>query len=130
MNNNSAEYRTIVQCTPDLTTALKNDLVTLSGELFAAGLIAEDNAAALTNQSVGTAIRAAQLMEFVRNRISLDTKNYLIFIQVLLKRWDDHENILNILDRKYKELGKLSVMISGIYFTVIGKGCMPDARCC
>lgn len=111
MNNNSAEYRTIVQCTPDLTTALKYDLVTLSGELFAAGLIAEDNAAALTNEIVGTATRAAQLMEFVRNRISLDTKNYLSFIQVLLKRRDDHENILNILDRKYNELGKLSVMI-------------------
>ena len=60
-NNNSPEYRTIVQCTPELTTALKNDLVSLSGELLAAGLIADDNAAALNNQFIGKADRAAQL---------------------------------------------------------------------
>ena len=104
-NSNSPEYRTIIQCTPDLTTALKNDLVPLSGELLAAGLIADDNAAALTNQFIGVAHRAAQLMGFVRNRVSLDTKNYLSFIQVLQQRQDNHKDILEILDKKYKELG-------------------------
>ena len=105
-NGNSPEYRTIIQCTSELTTALKNDLVTLAGELLAAGLIADDNAAALTNQFIGAAHRAAQLMGFVRNRVSLDTNNYLAFIQVLQQRQDDHKNILEILDRKYRELGK------------------------
>lgn len=104
-NSNSPEYRTIIQCTPELTTALKNDLDPLSGELLAAGLIADDNAAALTNQFLGVANRAAQLMGFVRNRVSLDTNNYLSFIEVLQLRQDDHKNILEILGKKYSELG-------------------------
>jgi hypothetical protein len=102
---NSVEHRTIIQCTPELTTALKNDLVSLSGELLAAGLIADDNASALTNQFIGAANRAAQLMGFVRNRVLLDTKNYLSFIKVLQLRQDDHKSILEILDKKYRELG-------------------------
>ena len=104
-NSNSPEYRTIIQCTPELTTALKNDLVSLSGELLAAGLIADDNAAALNNQFFGAAHRAAELVGFVRNRVMLDTNNYLSFIKVLQSRQDDHKNILEILDKKYRELG-------------------------
>ena len=104
-NSNSPEFRTIIQCTPELTTALKNDLVSLSGELLAAGLIADDNAAALNNQFVGAAHRAAELVGFVRNRVMLDTNNYLSFIKVLQLRQDDHKNILEILDKKYRELG-------------------------
>ena len=104
-NGNSPEFRTIIQCTPELTTALKNDLVSLSGELLAAGLIADDNAAALNNQFVGAAHRVAELVGFVRNRVMLDTNNYLSFIKVLQLRQDDHKNILEILGKKYRELG-------------------------
>ena len=105
-NHNSPEYRTIIQCTPDLTIALRGDLTKLSGELLAAGLIADDNAAALRNQFIGEAERAAQLMGFVRNRVSLDTSNYHSFIRVLEKRKADHIDILQILDNKYRELGE------------------------
>ena len=95
--SNTPEYRTIIQCTPELTTALKNDLVSLSGELLSAGLIADDNAAALCNQFISVAHRAAQLVGFVRNRVSLDTANYHSFIRVLKQREDDHQDILQIL---------------------------------
>ena len=104
-NSNSPEFRTIIQCTPELTTALKNDLVSLSGELLAAGLIADDNAATLNNQFVGAAHRAAELVGFMRNRVMLDTNNYLSFIKVLQLRQDDHKSILEILGIKYRELG-------------------------
>ena len=104
-NSNSPEFRTIIQCTPELTTTLKNDLVSLSGELLAAGLIADDNAAALNNQFVGAAHRVAELVGFVRNRVMLDTNNYLSFIKVLQLRQDNHKNILEILGIKYRELG-------------------------
>ena len=97
-NYNTPEYRTIIQCTPELTAAVKDDLTSLSGELLAAGLIAEDNA--------GKAERAARLVEYVRNRVSLDPGNYHSFIQVLEKRKDDHKNILKILDEKFRELGE------------------------
>ena len=105
-NYNTPEYRTIIQCTPELTAAVKDDLTSLSGELLAAGLIAEDNAANLRNQFIGKAERAARLVEYVRNRVSLDPGNYHSFIQVLEKRKDDHKNILRILDEKFRELGE------------------------
>ena len=109
-NHNSPEYRTIIRCTPDLTTALGGDLTQLSGELLAAGLIAENNAAALRNPFIDKAERAAKLMGFVRNRVSLDTDNYHSFIRVLETRRADHKDILQILDKKFRELGELLQM--------------------
>jgi hypothetical protein len=105
-NHNSPEYRTIIQCSPDLTTAVKDELTSLSVELLAAGLIAGDNAASLKIQFIGQAERAAQLVEYVRNRVSLNTDNYHSFIGVLEKRKDVYEDILKILDEKFRELGE------------------------
>ena len=103
--SNTPEYRTIIQCTPELTTALKHDLVPLSGELLAAGLISDDNHAAVCNQFIDAANRAAQLVGFVRNRVYLDVANYHSFIRVLTHREDDHKHILQLLHKKYRELG-------------------------
>lgn len=105
-NQNSPEYKTIIQCTPNLTTAVKDDLPSLSGELLAAGLIADDNQAALNNQFVDKAHRAAQLVGFVRNRVSLDTDNYHSFIRLLETRKDEHREILKILGEKFRELSE------------------------
>ena len=101
-----SEYCTIVQCTPELTAALKNDLVPLSGELLTAGLIDIDNVAALRDQSIGKEVRAARLMELVKNGVLHISKYYISFIQVLKQRQDDHKDILEILDKKYKEYGE------------------------
>ena len=103
--SNTREYRTIIQCTPELTAALKSDLIPLSGELLAAGLISDDNSAAIRSQFVSSSERAAQLVGLVRNRISLDTANYHSFVRVLKQREDDHRDILQILYKKYRELG-------------------------
>ena len=111
--SNTPEYRTIIQCTPELTAALKGDLVSLSGELLAGGLISEDNDIALCNQFVSEANRAAQLVGFVRNRVSLDTANYHSFIRVLKHREDEHRDILQILYKKYRELGACIKKIMG-----------------
>ena len=116
--SNTPEYRTIVQCTPELTTALKNDLVSLSGELLAAGLIADNNAAALRNPYVNEEHRAAQLLGFVRNRVSLDAANYHSFVRVLKQRQDDHKDILQILYKQHREqCGKYGCkkMHTGLY---------------
>ena len=110
--SNTPEYRTIIQCTPELTTALKSDLILLSGELLAAGLIADDNSAALRNQFVSETHRAAQLVGFLRNRVSLDTANYHSFIRVLKQRQHDHKDILQILYKKYRELGACLIGLS------------------
>ena len=102
-NHNSPEYLTIIRCTPALVTALRDDLVPLSGELLAADLIDDDIAAALNYDFMSKEHRVAQLMEFVRNRVSQDPKRYHSFIEVLKQRQDDHRNILEFLDKKYKE---------------------------
>ena len=104
---NSPEYRTIIQLTPELTTAFRNDLVNLSDELLAAGLISDDNAANLKNPHNGANHRASLLVGWIRNRIQLDENNYLIFIDVLKRRVTDHKSILRHLDEKYKELSEL-----------------------
>ena len=105
---NSPEYQTIVKLTPELTNAFKNDLVNLSDELFAEGLISNDNAANLKNPHNGANHRASSLIAWIRNRIQLDPENnYLAFIKVLKRRLADHKSILKCLDEKYKELGEL-----------------------
>ena len=105
---NSPEYRTIIQLTPELTTAFLNDLINLSGELLAVGLISSNNAANLRNQHNDANYRASQLVELIRNKIELDPKsNYKAFIDVLKQRLADHKSILRRLDEKYKELSEL-----------------------
>lgn len=105
-NHNSPEYKAIIQCSPDLTTAVKDDLTLLSEELLAAGLIAENNVAGLQNQFIGRDERAVQLVGYVRNRVSLNTDNYHSFVGVLEKRKDIHKDILKTLDKKFRELGE------------------------
>ena len=93
----------MIQCTPHLIAAVKDNLTLFSGELLATGLITEDNQAALNNQFVDKAHWASQLVEFVRSRVSLDTGNYHSFIQILETRKDDHKKILKILDEEFSE---------------------------
>lgn len=104
---NSPEYLTLVQCGPELNDAFRGDLNALSTELHAAGLISSDNADGARNPVVPAAHRASELVGFVRNRVKLDTSNYSIFIQVLMKRESDHKAILKILNEKYQSLGEL-----------------------
>ena len=104
----SPEYRTIIQLTPELTTAFQNDLVNLSDELLAEGLISGGNAANLKNPHNDAHHRASCLVGWIRNRIELDPmNNYSIFIDVLKRRVADHKSILRHLDEKYKELSEL-----------------------
>ena len=97
-----AELRTIIECTPDIVNALKDDLLPLSGELLAVGLINSDNEAALRNQHHNPGDRAANLAQFIRNRVEIDSGNYAIFIDTLKNRETDHKSLLKIFDEKFK----------------------------
>ena len=101
---NSVEYRTIIQCIGELKNALLDDLDTISGELLAAGLINDDNETALRKTSIPPASRVADLVQYVRNKVKVEPEMYDVFIQTLMKRKDDHQSILKILNHKYKEL--------------------------
>ena len=107
LNENSPEYRTIVQCTPALELALENELDTLSGELLAANLITSDQATDITDPRLSSMEhRAGEMVALIMDKVALDTKNYWSFIDVLKKSKVHHKNILDILDKKYKELGE------------------------
>ena len=99
-----AELQTIIECSPELVDALKDDLLPLSGELLAVGLINSNNEAALRNQHHNPGDRAANLVQFMRNRVKIDPRSYFVFIETLKKRETDHKPLLKILEKKYKEL--------------------------
>jgi hypothetical protein len=106
------EYRTIIQCTPQLEDAMKNDLTKLCGELSAVGLISPDNASSLRDPRSDTVIvRAAKLVELVANRVKVNGRDYVLFIQVLTRRWVDNRNIVLELEKVYRDLGELNLLL-------------------
>ena len=108
---NSPEYRTIIELTPELTNAFKSDLISLSGEFLSAGFINNGNAGNLRNQHNDAEGRAADLVSWITDKIQLEPKgNYRAFIDVLKRRLADHKSILGRLDEKYKELSKLIIL--------------------
>ena len=106
MGANTPEYLTLIGCTSELTNAVKPHLESLSDELLANGFISQDNRENLNNQFIDKTNRASQMMSVVRTRVQLNEKNFLTFICILLKNVIYHRDILEILDRKYKLLGR------------------------
>lgn len=104
------EYHTIIRCTPLLEDAIRNDLTKLCGEISAVGLISPDNASELRDPRSGTVTeRAAKLVERIANRVKVNSKDYVLFIQALTRRWVENENILQELEKMYKTLGELCI---------------------
>ena len=106
MATNSPEYCTIVQCTSDLLTAIKPTICTLSADLLGVGLITPDNYCLVTNVALDVADRASQLLNYIRNKVSLDARNFDIFLQVLSRRSSDYREIISILHEKHMALGE------------------------
>ena len=104
----SPEYRTLIQLRSELVFALVDDLVLLSDELLAKGVISDENVDTLKNPSSNASNRVFLLSEYILNRVRLDVRNYQVFIDVLKLRSDDHKDILRILDEKllYERLSK------------------------
>ena len=104
------EYHTIIRCTPILEDAVRNDLTKLCGEILAVGLISPENASELRDPRSATVTeRAAKLVEFVANRVKVNSKDYVLFIQALTRRWVENKNILQELEKVYKKLGELRI---------------------
>lgn len=101
------EYNTIIRCTPQLENAVKNDLTKLCGEIAAVGLISPDSASSLRNPHNDAVDRAARLVELVANRVRGDSRNFVLFIKVLNKRWMEYKSILLELEKVYRSLGTL-----------------------
>ena len=105
MGTNTAEFRAMIQSTSDLTNAVKLDIRSLCDDLLDVGIIAPDNHSTAINQLIDVSQRASQLVSLIRTRVQLNPSNFHKFIRILLKRASVYQDILEILDKKYKALG-------------------------
>ena len=96
----ASEYRTVISHTTDLRLAVRFDLIALSGELLAVGLISPDNDSELRNTRQSEAERAAKLVEIIQTKIKLNCKHYYTFLNVLRTRHQQqYSDILHKLDK-------------------------------
>ena len=103
---NTREYLTILHCTSLLVTAVEDNIVVLSSKMLAEGLINPVNYGALRNLVIDKTERATKLVEFVRNKIFLNSKNYYSFIKILEKEKENYRDILLILNEKLCDEGE------------------------
>ena len=97
--SDTAEYKTIIHCTPDVRTAVEHHLTDLSGHLLAKLLINSGQDKKLRNKTQTECERVAALVEFVADKVEENSDNYHSFInvleedkmafQVILKRMND-----------------------------------------
>lgn len=111
---NSAEYKTLRYLTPKLRLAVKDNLVDLSGALFAAELITKENSEEIENACLPKENRAASLVMFVLSKVEQNPASYHTFIKVLRERDLSHyERILHMLEDTYKG----TIIITFMHYT-------------
>ena len=99
-------------------TAVRGDLIELSGHLLAGGLISDNNCSELKNRNIEEADRAARLVELVRIKVELDPQNYFKFIRVLEKDSHYYSDILRTLSDKYRSQGNMINILLLLYYIV------------
>lgn len=93
-NSESPEYRLIVRLTPELRTAIQDDLQDISDHLLSCGMITQDNHEDFTNCYKSSHTRAAGLIRAVQNKIKLDRRYFLKFVKILEKNKQYYSSIL------------------------------------
>ncbi len=83
MMADSQEYNTLRSYVPEVTTAVKANLTSLSGRLLSRNLISSESDAKLRNESKSEEVRAADLVSLVLDKVELNKENYRIFIDIL-----------------------------------------------
>ena len=90
----SAEYKVIQRLTPELRTAIQDDLQDISDHLLSCGMITQESHEDFTNSAKPTYARAASLIRAVQNKIKSDRHYYSDFIKVLEKNKQYYNSIL------------------------------------
>ena len=93
-----AEYRTLKRYIPEIITAVKSNLTSLSGRLLSRNLISPENDAKLRNQTRDEEDRAAELVTLLLDKVKLNKENYRIFIDVLRTSGDHFNDLLSKLE--------------------------------
>ena len=94
----SQEYKTLKRYIPEVTTAIKSNLTSLSGGLLSRDLISQENDALLRNQLKSEEDRAADLVSLVLDKVKLNKENYRIFIDILRTSGDHFKDLLSNLE--------------------------------
>ena len=80
------EYESLKDCTPQLRLSVKDDLLTLGGELLAARLISDENEETLRDRYVSERERAAKLVSLVLSKVQETSQNYHTFVDILKRQ--------------------------------------------
>jgi hypothetical protein len=93
-NSESREYKLILRLTPELKTAIQDDLEDISNHLLSCGMITQDNHEDFTNCYKPTHTRAASLIRAVQNKIRIDCRYFSKFVKILEKNKQYYSSIL------------------------------------
>ena len=105
MARNTPEYVAFIQTTSKLTSAVKNHLVWLSGELVSKQLITPDQGKELRNGKNSALERAADLVKLITDKVEQDTRNYDTFIGILMENSNAYGDVLECLKSVYTRGG-------------------------
>ena len=102
MSTNTDEYLTIKKATGKLIRAVQFNIIALGAELFSVGLINHDNYTSLRNETRDAVSRAADLVDYVTNRVEQSPDNYHTFVKALKEDEATYKDVLKILEPIYR----------------------------
>ena len=100
----SVEHRTLVLLTSELELAVKGDLLRLGSQLVSVGLITTDKYGGIRNHFIPPEGRAADLVQFVQDKVRRDAQCYNTFIAVLESDLCQYGDILGKLQQTYNRI--------------------------
>lgn len=101
----TTEYHTIRRCKPQLQTAFIHNLTELSSHLLSKGVITDDQDRKLRNSKLHSkSDRAAELVDFVMNKVELAPQYYIRFVKALEEDKHTNEPVLKILKETYTHI--------------------------
>ena len=98
----SPEYQTMTACTPDLTTILALDPVTISEHLLAKGLIPRTLHSRLVQSGDALHDKAQRLVDTMTTCVQAKASNFTVLIAILKKQGGWTSNIVSILKETYQ----------------------------
>ena len=98
----SLELDTLTKSTDKLSLAVRSHILPLADKLLTKSLITSENHSSLLNTRSDEIERASLLVKFIREKVTLDSKNYHVFVEVLISDRSTYKEILEDLEPIYK----------------------------
>ena len=92
----SSEHEKLISSSNSLRIAFQDQLISLSEDLCAEGMISNDNKTEVLNQSTPLPNRASKLVDLVTNRVKVMKEDYQTFVTLLKRNQRAYKPILVI----------------------------------